>query len=155
MCFRLILCVLLDSRPWIVLAVLAAVSCTAKNPDFDPTFTVRDGSGGSTRDSRSGLDLISDVEDQDAVRRTDLGPFSCQNDSQCNDGRFCTRDLCDRSGSGGQGVCVFLLRSEACLIDGECWLRCVTNPNNARERCEPDRARRRWSVIEDNSECPS
>jgi hypothetical protein len=84
-------------------------------------FTIRDGDLSADGDGDADADA-----DADADGDGDSGPRTCETDEQCEDGRSCTRDHCDRS----VGTCSHEPDDGACppLVDRPCqqW------------RCQPD-----------------
>lgn len=67
----------------------------------------------------------------------------------CDDGKWCTRDLCR-----GDGTCDFVgIVPAACFIDGTCYARGDENPENQCERCVPEISQIEWVPKQDNTPC--
>jgi hypothetical protein len=74
----------------------------------------------------------------------DLCGGSC---GKCDDGLDCTSDSCV------DGLCLFDIGPEACVIGAACFTAGLLNLQNLCERCEPEANKEDWSTLEEGSDC--
>ncbi|MFT5991428.1 MAG: hypothetical protein ACJA1R_000830 [Flavobacteriales bacterium] len=78
----------------------------------------------------------------------DVGPPPrCETDAECRDDLTCTDDACV------DGLCVWTLEDDACLINGLCFDEGDANPRATCEACAPSTDDLSWSTAEDGASC--
>jgi hypothetical protein len=66
----------------------------------------------------------------------------------CDDGRVCTTDTCD-----GKGNCLYVVKSDACLVNGVCRTSGETDPENTCMGCDPGTDQGAFVQANDSADC--
>ncbi|NUN12113.1 MAG: right-handed parallel beta-helix repeat-containing protein [Myxococcales bacterium] len=69
--------------------------------------------------------------------------------TNCNDSKSCTTDVCD----GGTSQCIHTVGSGSCLIDGICYGSNEPNPQNPCQVCKPGQNKTTWSSQTNGTPC--
>ncbi len=81
---------------------------------------------------------------------------NCVTDCSCNDGEFCTDDLCSLgSPDANEFGCVNVVDPSWCLIDGTCYEDGDPNPQNDCEKCDSSMSPDTWTYLPLGARCGS